>query len=181
MNMNRAQDSTAAVNPAVGIGVPVSEAHSLAFSCRGFFVRSARQVLWAGRVGRGNPRRPSDRYANLHGLPTLIGVGVSGKRNRFQRTTTMCTQATPAPDTGNPLFHTAYDLANLIGDCRAIAEALHGIVPDRAENMTLDQLGRITSLASVVGRLINQAEDQAYDLGSKLHDLHLQLMKGACS
>lgn len=91
MSENREQNCAAAVNPAVGIGVPDSEAHSLA-SCRGFFVRCTRQVLWAGRVGRGNPRRPSDRYANLHGLPTPIGVGVSRKRNRFQRTTDMATK-----------------------------------------------------------------------------------------
>lgn len=90
MNANHDYLSPAAVNPAVRIGVLVSEAHSLAtFSRRGFFVRCTRQVLWAGRVGRGNPRRPSDRYANLHGLPTPIGVGVSGKRNRFLRTTAM--------------------------------------------------------------------------------------------
>ena len=91
------------------------------------------------------------------------------------------TQATPTPEAGTPLFHTAYDIANLIGDCRAIAEALHGIVPERVEGLTLDQLTRITSLASVVARLVNQAEDQAYDLGSQLHDLHIELMKGACA
>lgn len=98
MNANHDYLSPAAVNPAVRIGVLVSEAHSLAtFSRRGFFVRCTRQVLWAGRVGRGNPRRPSDRYANLHGLPTPIGVGVSGKRNRFLRTTDMASKATDAP------------------------------------------------------------------------------------
>lgn len=93
----------------------------------------------------------------------------------------MCTQATPTPEAGTPLFHTVYHLAGLIGDCRAVAEALHAIVPDRVDDMTLDQLARITSLASVVGRLITQAEDQAYDLGAKFHDLHLRLMKGARS
>lgn len=96
MSKNREQNCAAAVNPAVGIGVPDYEAHSLA-SCRGFFVRSTRQVLRAGRVERGNPRRPSYRYANLHGLPTSIGVGVGGDGNRFTRTTDMATKATDAP------------------------------------------------------------------------------------
>lgn len=91
------------------------------------------------------------------------------------------TPSTATPDTGTPLFHTAYELGHLIGDCRAIAEALHGIVPEQLGDVDLAKLGRISSLAAVAARLINQAEDQAYDLGSQLHDLHLQLMKGACS
>ena len=73
----------------VGIGVPKNEARSLAPWCRGFFARSTRQVLWAGRVGRGNPRRFSFRYANLHGLPTPIGVGAGGMTFRLTRTSHM--------------------------------------------------------------------------------------------
>lgn len=34
-------------------------------------------VLWAGRAGHLRMRRPSDRYANLYGLPTPIGVEVA--------------------------------------------------------------------------------------------------------
>lgn len=90
----------------------------------------------------------------------------------------MC-HCTVTPESGKPLFHAAYDLANLIGDCRAIAEALPAIVPTRVEELDLNGLSRIASLASVIGRLINQAEDLAYELGSDLHDLHRDITKGA--
>lgn len=97
MRENREQNCPAAVNPAVRLGSLVSEAHSLAtFSCRGFFVRSTRQVLWAGRVGGREPCRPSDRSANLHGSAHPLGRGQAGFSNRFPRTTAMCTETTGA-------------------------------------------------------------------------------------
>lgn len=116
MNANHDYLSPAAVNPAVRIGVLVSEAHSLAFSCRGFFVRSTRQVLWAGRVGRGNPRRPSDRYANLHGSAHPIGVGRAENDNRFQRTTAMRPHAVLV-DAARQAVTEAHNTTHLMQSC----------------------------------------------------------------
>lgn len=84
-------------------------------------------------------------------------------------------QPTPTPIAGAPLFHRAYDLAALIGDCRSVALALPAIIPDGSETMTLDRLQHLTNLASAVSRLLGPAEDLAYALGSDLHDLHRQL------
>jgi hypothetical protein len=87
-------------------------------------------------------------------------------------------QPTPTPLAGAPLFHRAYDLALLIGDCRSVALALPAVIPDGDQEVTLDVLQHITNLASAVGRLLGPAEDLAYALGSDLHDLHRQLTKG---
>lgn len=94
MSKNREQNCAAAVNPAVRLGRLVTEAHSLALSCRGFFVRSTRCVIWAGRVGQRKLCRPSVRSTNLHGSAHPLGRGLAGFSNRLLRTTAMCA---PAP------------------------------------------------------------------------------------
>lgn len=90
----------------------------------------------------------------------------------------MC-QRTLTPESGNtPHFQTAYEIAFLVGDCRAIAEALPAIIPNRSDEVTLDAIERISSLASALGRLIKSAEDRAYNFGESLHTLHREINKG---
>lgn len=84
-------------------------------------------------------------------------------------------QPTPTPLAGAPLFHRAYDLATLIGDCRSVALALPAIIPAGPQELDRTQLAHIQGLASVIGRLLGPAEDLAYAIGSDLHDLHRQL------
>jgi hypothetical protein len=79
------------------------------------------------------------------------------------------------PLAGAPLFHRAYDLAVLIGDCRSVALALPAVIPAGTDDFDLRKLAHIQNLASAVSRLLGPAEDLAYALGSDLHDLHRQL------
>ncbi len=82
------------------------------------------------------------------------------------------TPALPIP------FERAYAVANLVADCRAVAEALPACIPDGLGNFTLDHLTRIIGLADAISRLMRQAEDCASELGSSLHDLHIAQTKG---
>lgn len=83
----------------------------------------------------------------------------------------MC-QCPPASEEGAPLFHRAYDLANLIGECRTVARTVPAVIPDGLGCLTLDKLQQISDLASVVARLIGTAEDLAYAIASDLHDVY---------
>ena len=67
-------------NQRPGIGLPAVQADTTAAPVRFFCVRSMASLLWAGRVGvpSGTPV-PVPGRPTLHGSPTLIGLGVSGK------------------------------------------------------------------------------------------------------
>lgn len=89
----------------------------------------------------------------------------------------MC-QSTPTPAKGIP-FHRAYDVAGTISDARHVASTLADIIPDSIHGFTIDDLNRVSALASAVARLMQSAEDQADALASDLHDFHLSLTQGA--
>lgn len=177
----RAHISTAAATTAVGLGRSDYEGSQepQPLIGRGFFVCCARARSLnerAGQEGFGPAGSfvPVDQPVRFRS-PSWSGVTVL---KTVTKEHTMC-QSTTTPESGNkPLFHTAYDLANLIADCRAIAEALPAVIPVRAEEMTLDIVSRISGLASALGRIINTAEDRAYDLGAALHDLHREPTEG---
>lgn len=90
----------------------------------------------------------------------------------------MC-QCTPTPEAGIPLFHRAYALANLLGECRTVARTVPDVIPDGLGEFTLDKLQQISDLASVVARLVGTAEDLAYAMASDLHDVYLSERKGS--
>lgn len=91
MRETRDQNRCAAVNPAVGSGDPVSKTHSRFDSRCGVFVRSARQVLWASRVGDRKVCRPFDRFASPHGSALPSGDGQAEDETRYRRSIAMCT------------------------------------------------------------------------------------------
>lgn len=85
----------------------------------------------------------------------------------------MC-QCTPTPDKGTPMFERAYELANLVGECRTVARSVPDVMPDGLGEFTLDKLQQISDLATVVARLIGIAEDLAHAIASDLRDVHLK-------
>lgn len=116
------------------------------------------------------------RFANPHGSALPFGDG-KAVIDPLSRSLTM-PQPLPTPAAGAPLFHRAYDLAALIGDCRSIALALPAVIPAGPQELDRTQLEHIQGLASAIGRLLSPAEDLAYALGSDLHDVFLKNRKG---
>lgn len=89
----------------------------------------------------------------------------------------MC-QSTFTPPWGTFPYQRAHDVSSIISDARHIAETIADLVPDSINGIRVDQLSRLQALASAVSRLMQSAEDAAYELASEMQDLHHNQTEG---
>ena len=85
---------------------------------------------------------------------------------------------TPAPAWGTFLYQRAHDVSSIVSDARHIASTIAAIIPVSTHGISIDDLGRVQALASAVTRLMQSAEDAAYELASEMQDIHHNSTKG---
>lgn len=89
----------------------------------------------------------------------------------------MC-QSTFTPPWGTFPYQRAHDVSSIISDARHIAETIAAVIPVSTHGISIDDLGRVQALASAVSRLMQSAEDAAYELASEMQDLHHNQTEG---
>lgn len=171
----RAQDSRVAETTATGISLlnwSGDEPHSV---CLAAFLRLG--VPFNGRPGgRGREtRRCSNGKANSRSVAHPISLGLAVKNRNWSNT--MC-KNTPTPPWGTFLYQRAHDVSSIVSDARHIASTIADIIPVSTHNIRIEELGRVQALASAVARLMQSAEDAAYELASEMQDAHSALING---
>lgn len=156
MNNFRAHDSAVTCNQVIGIGVPVSLAHS---RLAAFFVRK-HGTPFIGRAVRGafGFTGPRDRHANPHGSahPDWRQGGGNTKPLSLEA---IMPNSTPSPVPGNP-FHLWINLSQRLASARAVAMCVSESTEIRnPDPLQLLQLNHLSDLCGALEELLLLAID----------------------